>query len=657
MLPKKNPGHKSKSKSRGTTSKSGKDRVITTFEVGAIPHSTVWPPVLKGAVSEGNALDIFSDYWGLEAKTHGEKGAKNPTHLRGISGVADAASVYKKQPDDPFWDDIRDTRWAKYLAGVDIESVSICALTGLPFIPTIDGDDLDHCESARRTSLMGIPISTFNCGHGGIWDDRVLVTHTIPEANRSAGEGSYFTGTQELRLGRLSMLLNSKAKLERIDGAILEDKPCFSLKHPFHEISFIAPTSVKRLISVVDKRMKKSAVLTTALKIIEKTGLDKHVNAHVEDLKRWPTLHGILEVINRQVCVDLNTLFTGARIQMNGTQLRAVDDILKLPAVGPDTIDLRDPHRLNRESKIYIFPPFGKINQLSFLAQRFENIQGSIFERILEILYDIGERKGLGQGKHWVSTYVQAEKTSGELRVAPPKPPPPPPKAKFDITNVEHLAVIKQNIDDWLRPNINGSVDDYLATNGIRNLDKYDISSRDAVTIKRYIRDILEVERAEMRSKIMKSDDERLNSLIRALEAINDNIGDSASATVGEGMEIPGVKEDVRKTASDRPSSNSMVGPSNSNSVFNFSNSNSNRNSNSNSNSNINRMFGPNKDRYIGIGPKGNPIFQPSINPVRKRKTSPKSSPTSSPKSSPKSSPTSKRGRHSKNGGTRKNKK
>ncbi len=616
MPPKSKPKPK-----RGTASKSGKDRVITTFEIGAIPHSTVWPPVLKGAVSEGNALDIFSDYWGLEAKTHGEKGAKNPTHLRGISGVADAASVYKKQPDDPFWDDIRDTRWAKYLAGVDIESVSICALTGLPFIPTIDGDDLDHCESARRTSLMGIPISTFNCGHGGIWDDRVLVTHTIPEANRSAGEGSYFTGTQELRLGRLSMLLNSKAKLERIDGAVLEDKPCFSLKHPFHEISFIAPTSVKRLISVVDKRMKKSAVLTTALKIIEKTGLDKHVNAHVEDLKRWPTLHGILEVINRQVCVDLNTLFTGARIQMNGTQLRAVDDILKLPTVGPDTIDLRDPHRLNRESKIYIFPPFGKINQLSFLAQRFENIQGSIFERILEILYDIGERKGMGPGTHWVSTYVNAEKTSGELKVAPPKPPPPPPKEKFDITNPAHLAVIKESIDDWLRLNINGSVDDYLATNGITKIiTGYDVSARESVAVKRYIREILEVERKEMRAKITKSDNERLNSLISALEKIDDDIAANAGSHVSASANSYSEREDSP------PSSKST-----------------------NSNS---------QGRYIGIGQRRTPIFQPSIfNNPRKRKSSPKSSPESSPKSSPKSSPTSKRGRHSKNGGTRKHKK
>ena len=664
MLPKKNPRHKSKSKSRGTTSKSGKERVITTFELGVIPNLDEWPPELKGAVSEGNALVPFSGNWGLEVATHGEKGAKNQTTLRGTSAVADAQSVHKKQPDDLFWYDIRDTRWAKYLKDVDKESVEICALTGLPFIPEIDGDDLDHCESARRTSLMGIPISTFNCGHGGIWEGRVLVAHTIPEANRSAGEGSYFTGTKELRLGRLSMLLNSKATLEPIDTATLEGQPCFCLKHPFHEFINIQESSIKNLINVVENKEEKSAVLSAALKKIEiRKNLDDHVKAHVEDLKRWPALHGILEVINKQMCVDLNTLFTGSRIQLNGKQMRTTDDILSLPTVGPKTIDLRDPHTLNSESKIYIFPPFGRINQLAFIAQRFENIQGSVFERILEMLYDIGERKGLGVGKHWVSTYVNVEKTSGKIRVAPPKPPPPPPKEKFDMTNPDHLAVIKQNIDDWLLVNMTGSVDAYLATHGISNLNKYDISSRDAVTIKRYIRDILEVERAEMRSKIMKSDDERLNSLIRALEAINDNIGDSASATVGEGMEIPGVKEDVRKTASDRPSSNSMVGPSNSNSVFNFSNSNSNRmfessnsnsnsninrmfeSSNSNSNSNINRMFGPNQDRYIGIGPNQNPIFQPSINPMRKRKTSPKSSPKS------------KRGKHSKYGGTRKNKK
>ena len=638
------PKPKSKPKSRGTTSKSGKERVITTFEIGQIPNSVDWPPELKGAASEGNGLEIFSDYWGLEATTHGEKGAKNPTHLRGISAVADAASVYKKQPDDPYWDDIRNKRWSKYLTGVDLESVAICALTGLPFIPEIDGDDLDHCESARRTSLMGIPISTFNCGHGGIWEGRVLVTHTIPEANRSAGEGSYFTGTQELRLGRLSMLLNSKATLEPIEGVIVEGKSCLCLKHPFHEFVHIQESSVRRLISVVDKRVKKSAVLLAALKMIEGKELDKHVKAHVEDLKRWPTLHGILEVVNRQVCVDLNTLFTGSRIQMNGKPMRTVEDILSLPTVGPATVDLRDPHTLNRESKIYIFPPFGKINQLAFVAQRFENIQGSVFERILEILYDIGERKGLGPGKHWVSTYVQAEKTSGKVRVAPPKPPPPPPKEKFDITNVEHLAVIKQNIDDWLMRNIDGSVDAYLATNGIRNLGEYDISSRDAVTIKRYIRDILEAERAEMRSKIMKSDDERLNSLIRALEAINDDIAASASAHV----EMP-EKEDLSNLKKED------LRPSKLNLNLNLSsNSNSKSGPDESSNSNSNRMFGPyessiNRDRYIGIGPNRSSIYQPSINPMHKRKTS--------PKSSPKSSPTSKRGRHSKNGGTRKNNK
>jgi hypothetical protein len=342
---------------------------------------------------------------------------------------------------------------------------------------------------------------------------------------------------------------------------------------------------------------------------------------------------------------------------MTGPPLRTVDDILKLHAIGPETVDLRDPHKLNRESKIYIFPPFGKINQLAFIAQRFQNIKGSIFERVLEILYDIGERKGLGPGKHWVSTYVQAEKTSGELRVAPPKPPPPPPKEKFDITNVEHLAVIKQNIDEWLMVNMSGSVDAYLATNGIRNLGEYDISSRDAVTIKRYIREILEVERVEMRGKIMKSDDERMNSLISALEKIDDDIaentGASAYVKMPEKEDLSNLKkEDLSNLKKEdlRPSKLS----SNSNSAFNSSNS--------NSNSNSNRMFGPyessiNRGRYIGIGQNDIPIFQPSINPMRKRKSSPKSSPTSSTKSSPKSSPKSKRGRHSKNGGTRKNKK
>ena len=498
--------------------------------------------------------------------------------------------------------------------------------------------------------MMGIPISSFNCGHGGIWEGRVLVTHTIPEANRSAGEGSYFTGTQELRLGRLSMLLNSKATLEPIEGVIVEGQPCFCLKHPFHEFVHIQEASIKKLISVVDKRVKKSAVLLAALKMIEGKELDKHVKTHVQDLKMWPTLHGILEVINRQVCVDLNTLFTGSRIQLNGKQLRTVDEILSLPTVGPTTVDLRDPHTLNRESKIYIFPPFGKINQLAFVAQRFENIHGSVFERILEILYDIGERKGLGPGKHWVSTYVQAEKTSGELRMAAL---PPPPKTKFDITNVEHLAVIKQNIEDWLLVNMTGSVDAYLATNGIRNLGEYDISSRDAVTIKRYIREILEVERAEMRSKIIKSDNDRLNSLISALEKIDDdiasNVGASAHVEMPEKEDLSNLKkEDLSNLKKEdlRPSklsSNRMSGPDES--------------SNSNSNSNSNRMFGPyessnSRGRYIGIGPSQSSIYQPSINPMRKRKTSPKSSPKSSPESSSRMS--SKRGRHSKNGGTRK---
>jgi hypothetical protein len=512
---------------RGSVSSSGKERAVTTFgQVDTIPLTEDWPPVLSDFDDRKNGLDVFSKYWGLKTTVTGPVGAKNPTTFRSNTATADAGSVYKKQPDDPYWDDIRNRRWKSIIGGVDPDSISICALTGLPFMPSEDGDDLDHIESAKRTALMGIPISTFNYKSGRAWDGEVLVTHTIPEANRSAGAGSYFTNVKELSLGRLTMLLNAKAEMEIVDGAIIDGQQCYSLKKPFIEFKPISSKDIKDLIDAVKKRKGNSRILTKALDSIQsKAGLDTHVDNHITNLKNWPTLHNILEVLNRQICVDLNTLFTGSRIQMSGRPVRTLDAIDALPPVGPG-IDLRDPHTLNRESTIYLLPPFGRINSLAFLAQRFDNLRGSPFERVLEMIYDIGTGKGMGKGEHWTSTYAKVNVTHDVPKAAKKPPTPPPPKETFNLKNPAHLSVIQEIIHKWLieGDNMNAPADRYLSDRRFSDLSQFVLESRSAIPLKKYIREVIDAVREEIKKNRFKDEHVKLDTLISVLDKIDDEI-------------------------------------------------------------------------------------------------------------------------------------
>ncbi len=512
---------------RGSVSSSGKERAITNIgQVDIIPLTEDWPPVLSDFDDKKNGLDVFSKYWGLKTTVTGPVGAKNPTTFRSNTATADAGLVFSRQPEDPYWNDIRNRRWKSIIGGVDPDSISICALTGLPFMPSEDGDDLDHIESAKRTALMGIPISTFNYKSGRAWDGQVLVTHTIPEANRSAGAGSYFTNVKELSLGRLTMLLNTKAEMEIVDGAIIEGQQCYSLKKPFIEFKPISAKDIKDLIDAVKKRKENSRVLTKALDSIQtKADLDRHVENHITNLKNWPTLHNILEVLNRQICVDLNTLFTGSRIQISGRPVRSLDAIDALPTVGPG-IDLSDPHALNRESTIYLLPPFGRINSLAFLSQRFSNLEGAQFKKILEMIYNIGVGKGIGKGEHWASTYVKVNVTHDAPKIAKKPPTPPPPKEVFDLENPAHLSVIQEVIHKWLikDDNMNKSADKYLSDRRFEDLSKFVLESRSAIRLKKYIREMIDAVREEIKRTRFKDEHVKLETLISVLEKIGGEI-------------------------------------------------------------------------------------------------------------------------------------
>lgn len=548
---KSSPGRDKKSSSsseeiRGSISSSGKHRAITEFEYGTIAHTVIdWPPVMKELDARENGLNVFSKHWGIEAKVTGPVGAKNPTTFRSVTSTADAGSIYKKQPNDPYWNDIRDRKWQTLIykayninrssskKDIDdaLDSVSICALTGLPFMPSEDGDDLDHIESAKRTALMGIPISTFNYKPGRAWDEKVLVTHTIPEANRSAGAGSYFDYVQQLTIGRLTMMVNKKAKLEELKGVIIDGQQCYSLKSPFIEVRRISPSDIKELLIAVNSARNKrsfSKVLSLALDSIN---LDEHINAHIENLNNWPALAGILKVLNTQICVDLNTLFTGSRIQLGGKPLKTNMDIENLPTVGHE-LSLMNPRELNRESTIYLLPPFGKINSLAFLSQRFNNLEGSQFKDILEMIYNIGVGKGIGQGKHRVSTYIDANVTHGGPKQEQKPKTPTPPKEDFNLNNPDHLSVIQQDIHNWLMEpgNRHASTDKYLIERQLMSISQYKLDPRIARTVKNYIRDMIEAERIEIRNNEFRNENERLITLIKAIDKIGAVIGSSESS-------------------------------------------------------------------------------------------------------------------------------
>lgn len=462
------PPKKPRGKTRRSTDSKGKERAKTTFSQAEIDTAqNHFPPLLTPTNPKENSLVSIANNWGIKVLVKGDKGAKNPVTSRSIMNTFSALSVYQQQPEDDFWIDILErekTGKYRFLDSIiskysdiitsklnctkdEIYSyVRICALTGLPFIPGIDSQDLDHCESAKRTGEVGLPITSQNCSAGHVWESAILVASTLSSANRSAGESSYFTSFQKLSLGPLSMLINEKATL-----AISADFNSCCLKHPFHEFRRMTPGDIKSMIDVVYKSQDTSPFLKEVITTIS-SNIDEYIKNHISNLKMWPALKDILRVMNRELYKDMKSLFTESRIDLQErTKIKdTMSDITSLPTLYDVevSIDFSDLDLLNH-AKIYIIKPFGYIHLLAFLGDRLEKIKGTQFERVLETIYGIGERRNLNIGTHAVSAYAMAERASEpKMKVAPP--PPPPPLPKLELNNMEHLDVIQNTIAAWL---------------------------------------------------------------------------------------------------------------------------------------------------------------------------------------------------------------
>lgn len=515
------PLKKPRGKTRRSIDSKGKERAKTTFSQAEIDTAqNHFPPVLTPTNPKENSLVSIANNWGIKVLVEGDKGAKNPVTSRSIMNTFSALSVYQQQPEDNFWTDILErekTGKYRFLDSIistysdiitrklnctkdEIYSyVRICALTGLPFIPGIDSQDLDHCESAKRTGEVGLPITSNNCSAGHVWESAILVASTLSSANRSAGESSYFTSFQKLSLGPLSMLINEKATL-----AISADFNSCCLKHPFHEFRRMTHGDIENMINVVKTSPDTSPFLKEVIATIS-ININEHIKNHISNLKLWPALKDILRVMNRELYKDMKSLFTESRIDLQErTKIKdSMSDITSLPTLYDveTSIDFSDTESLNH-AKLYILKPFGFIHALAFLGDRLEKIKGTQFERVLETIYGIGERRNLNIGKHAVSAYAMAERASEpKMKVAPP--PPPPPLPKLDLNNVEQLDVIQRKIANWLgtHPIEHGEFynDESGAVNRIAdrflhdfNLSEiYNISGARNLTIKNMVKDLL----------------------------------------------------------------------------------------------------------------------------------------------------------------------
>jgi hypothetical protein len=515
------PPKKPRGKTRRSTDSKGKERAKTTFSQAEIDTAqNHFPPVLTPTNPKENSLVSIANNWGIKVLVEGDKGAKNPVTSRSIMNTFSALSVYQQQPEDNFWTDILEReKNSKYRFLNSIISkysdiitsklnctkdeiysyVRICALTGLPFIPGIDSQDLDHCESAKRTGEVGLPITSQNCSAGHVWESAILVASTLSSANRSAGESSYFTSFQKLSLGPLSMLINEKATL-----AISADFNSCCMKHPFHEFRRMIPGDIKSMIDVVYKSQDTSPFLKEIITTIS-SNIDEYIKNHISNLKLWPTLKDILRVMNRELYKDMKSLFTESRIDLQErTKIKdSMSDITSLPTLYEveTSIDFSDTESLNH-AKLYILKPFGFIHALAFLGDRYEKLEGTQFQRVLETIYGIGERRNLNIGKHDVSAYAMAERASEpKMKIAPP--PPPPPLPKLDLNNVEQLDVIQRNIANWLGTHpiehgefyndesgaINRIADRFLHDFNLSEI--YNISSARNLTIKNMVKDLL----------------------------------------------------------------------------------------------------------------------------------------------------------------------
>lgn len=517
------PPKKSHEKPRMSTDSKGKDRAITTFSQAEIDTAqNHFPPLLTPTNPKENSLVSIANNWGIKVLVEGDTGAKNPVTSRSMHNTFSALSVYQQQPEDNFWTDILEReKTGKYQFLDRIISnysdniikelkctkdkiysyVRICALTGLPFIPGIDSQDLDHCESAKRTGEVGLPITSHNCSAGHVWESAILVASTLSSANRSAGESSYFTSFQKLSLGPLSMLINEKATL-----AVSADLNSCCLKHPFHEFRRMTPSVIKSMIDAVYKSQDTSQFLKGVIKeIISSNTIEQHIKFHIDNLKLWPVLQNILRVMNRELYKDMKSLFTESRIDLQKqTKIKdTMRDIMSIPTLYDveDDIDFSDTEKLNN-AKLYILKPFGFIHALAFLGDRYEKLKGTQFQRVLETIYGIGERRNLDIGKHAVSAYAMATRESEpKFKVLPP--PPPPPLPKLDLNNVEQLDVIQREIANWLGTHpiensefyngesgaINRIADRFLHDFNLSEI--YNISGARNLTIKNMVKDLL----------------------------------------------------------------------------------------------------------------------------------------------------------------------
>ena len=507
-----------------TTDSRGIARAKATFSQADIDiDQSHFPPVLTPTNPKENSLVSIANNWGVNVSVEGDKGAKKPVTSRSIMNIFSALSVYQQQPEDNFWTDILERGRKKngmygFLNSIiskqkysDITTklgctidqiysyVRICALTGLPFIPGIDSQDLDHCESANRTSQYGLPITSRNCSAGHVWESTTLVASTLSSANRSAKDSSYFSPFQKLSLGPLSMLINEKATLK-----ISKDLNSCCLKHPFHEFRTMVPGDIENMIKVVYNSLDTSQFLK---EVIDNINIKEHIKFHISNLKLWPTLKDILRIMNRELYKDMKSLFTESRIDLQeGSKIKdSMSDITILPTLYDveveDKIDFSDTELLNH-AKLYILKPFGFIHALAFLGDRYEKLEGTQFQRVLETIYGIGEMRNIGMGDHAISAYATAYRAS-EPKFKALQPPPPPPLPKLDLTNVEQLDVIQRNIANWLGTHpiehgefyngesgaINRIADEFLKDFNLSEI--YNISGARNLTIKNMIKDLL----------------------------------------------------------------------------------------------------------------------------------------------------------------------
>jgi hypothetical protein len=264
------------------------------------------------------------------------------------------------------------------------------------------------------------------------------------------------------------------------------------------------PGDIKSMIDVVYKSQDTSPFLKEIITTIS-SNIDEYIKNHISNLKLWPTLKDILRVMNRELYKDMKSLFTESRIDLQErTKIKdSMSDITSLPTLYEveTSIDFSDTESLNH-AKLYILKPFGFIHALAFLGDRYEKLEGTQFQRVLETIYGIGERRNLNIGKHAVNAYAMAERASEpKIKIAPP--PPPPPLPKLDLNNVEQLDDIQRNIANWLGTHpiehgefyndesgaINRIADRFLHDFNLSEL--YNISSARNLTIKNMVKDLL----------------------------------------------------------------------------------------------------------------------------------------------------------------------